>query len=483
MKYLFILTLLLPISLISQSAKTNYPSKPNPIVSPKEISKESPKEIPVPKNIYSAENYTDIERKIQNWSLEEIESYAVSNNPLYLAEKQNIGMARGDLITASLYRNPVIAYQQQFIPLSVTETVNNSGATLGTNGAGFQAFQQHIPGGAGGHPEFAPSVSWEYDFGIIRNQKIKVATQGFQAQIAQFADFDRLFRLRLRQNYWLHLYITELIDFQKEFYENYKDLLELNKFRADKGDIAVLEYDRLQLERIRIEKDYKDADILRAQIAKELRFLIGIAPSNQILNFKGNLKYFTTEELGLNLNDFNIEDRPDLQALKSRSVQSKLNIDLKKKEGYSSYINFGGEVRLKGNEQYAGIFASVPLKLFDRNQGEILKAEEGYKKSQLEVESKRKQIYSEIRAALREVTAREELLSNYREIKLLDKNKDVQEKYRLAYIRGASNLVTFLEAEKNYLTVLRGYFEQLYLYYNSIEVFRAAIGKLGNVND
>ena len=312
---------------------------------------------------------------------------------------------------------------------------------------------------------------------------MKVASQGFHAQIAQFADFDRLFRLRLRQNYWLHLYITELIDFQKEFYENYKDLLELNKFRADKGDIAVLEYDRLQLERIRIEKDYKDADILRTQIAKELRFLIGIAPSNRILNFKGNLKYFTTEELGVNLNNFNIEDRPDLQALKSRAVQSKLAIDLRKKEGYTPFVNFGGEVRLKGNEQYAGVFASVPLKIFDRNQGEILKAEENYKKSQLEVESKRKQIYSEIRAALREVNSREELLSNYREIKLLDKNKDVQEKYRLAYIRGASNLVTFLEAEKNYLTVLRGYYEQLYLYYNSIEVFRAAIGKLGNVNE
>ncbi|HRG48988.1 MAG TPA: hypothetical protein PLG41_22465, partial [Leptospiraceae bacterium] len=97
MKYLFILTLLLPISLFSQSAKTNYPSKSNPIANPKEIGKESPKEIPVPKNVYSAENYTDIEKKIQNWTLEEIESYAVANNPLYLAEKQNIGMARGDL--------------------------------------------------------------------------------------------------------------------------------------------------------------------------------------------------------------------------------------------------------------------------------------------------------------------------------------------------------------------------------------------------
>lgn len=483
MKHFIILIFLFSFSILPQSAKTNLPTKSTPVVVTKEPGKEPKKEAPLPKDLYSAENYSNIEKKIQTWTLEEIEAYAVANNPLYLAEKQNIGMARGDLITAALYRNPVLSYQQQFIPLNITESATNYGPTLGSNGAGFQTFRQNVPGGIGGPPEIAPSVSWEYDFGIIRNQKIKVATQGFQAQIAQFADFDRLFRLRLRQNYWLHLYITELIDFQKEFYENYKDLLELNKFRADKGDIAVLEYDRLQLERIRIEKDYKDADILRAQIAKELRFLIGIAPSNEILNFKGNLKYFTTEELGLNLNNFNIEDRPDLQALKSKSVQNKLTIDLKKKEGYSSYINFGGEVRLKGNEQYAGVFASVPLKLFDRNQGEILKAEENYKKSQLEVESKRKQIYSEIRAALREVNAREELLSNYREIKLLDKNKDVQEKYRLAYIRGASNLVTFLEAEKNYLTVLRGYFEQLYLYYNSIEIFRAAIGKLGNIND
>ena len=173
----------------------------------------------------NVENYGDIEKKIQTWSLEEIEAYATANNPLYLAEKQNIGMARGDLITAALYRNPVVAYQQQFIPMNIRETGTNYGPTAGTSGGGFQVFQQQVPGGAGGLQEIAPSVSWETDFGIIRNQKIKVASQGFQAQIAQFADFDRLFRLRLRQNYWLHLYITELIDFQKEFYENYNDLL------------------------------------------------------------------------------------------------------------------------------------------------------------------------------------------------------------------------------------------------------------------
>ena len=253
MNFFFVLFFLVFIPLFSQSIKTVPNTKST--VGKKESADTTKKEIPVPKDLYSVEDYGDIEKKIQTWSLEEIEAYATANNPLYLAEKQNIGMARGDLITAALYRNPVVAYQQQFIPMNIRETGTNYGPTAGTSGGGFQVFQQQIPGGAGGLQEIAPSVSWETDFGIIRNQKIKVASQGFQAQIAQFADFDRLFRLRLRQNYWLHLYITELIDFQKEFYENYNDLLELNKFRADKGDIAVLEYDRLQLERIRIEKE------------------------------------------------------------------------------------------------------------------------------------------------------------------------------------------------------------------------------------
>jgi len=384
----------------------------------------------------------DIENLLIDWSIDKIEKYATSNNPLYLAEKQNISISRGDVITAALYRNPVFNYQAQFLPINNNSFYNPlTGASTSTGGA----------------PEFAPAVT---------------------------QDFDRLFRLRLRQNYWLYLYVTELINFQKEFYINYNDLLKLTKFRADKGDISPLEYDRLNLERIRIEKDYKDSEILRAQVAKEMRFLIGISPKNQTLVINGKLKFFSTKDLGLDLKTFNIEDRPDLKSLQLNAAKNRLNIELKKKEGsIAPFLNLGGEVRNKGNEAYAGIFATIPLKVFDRNQGEILKAEELYKKNILEIESKKKQIYAEIRAAARELNAREELLSSYETINLLEKNREVQGKFRTAYIRGASNLVTFLEAEKNYITVLRGYYEQLYLYYNAIESYKAAIGKLGGIDE
>ncbi|MBE7413216.1 MAG: TolC family protein [Leptospiraceae bacterium] len=407
-------------------------------------------------------NLPDIESYISKWNLEELEEYSVSNNPLYLAEKQNINSARGDLITASLYRNPMLTFQEQFISTGNSNSPNIFGYTQ-----------------TGGPNETTFGFLQDLDINGITSQRTKVSRQNFQSQIAQFSDFDRLFRLRLRQNYWSYLYVTELVNFQKEFYENYNDLLELNKFRSEKGDISPLEYDRLVLERVRIEKDYRDAEILRAQIAKTLRVLIGTYPTGKVLKLKGSLSFYSTNELGLNMNDYNIEDRPDLVALKSKLIQNNLNIELKKRES-KSYLNIGGEVRQKGPESFLGVFATIPLRIFDRGQGEILKAEELYKKTSLEVEAKRREIVAEVRAAKRELRSREELLLQYRKIHLIEKNKDIQEKSRLAYIRGASNLVTFLEAERNFLNVLKNNFELIYLYYLSIEKFRASIGKLGN---
>jgi len=301
--------------------------------------------------------------------------------------------------------------------------------------------------------------------------------QDFQVSVAKFSDFDRIFRLRIRQNYWSYLYLTELIRYQEEFIENYNDLLELTKFRSDKGDISYLEYERIELERIQLEREYKNTRINRAQIGNQLRVLIGIQDPQTVLKFKGRLEFLSTNELNLDLNDYSIEDRPDLLALQYNENRERMNVELKKREAIPS-LTIGGEVMNKGPENFMGVYASIPLPINDRNQGEILKAEEIAKGARLNVESKRIEIQSEILTAKRELAVREEQLLEYRKIDLLQKNKGVQEKSRLAYIRGASNLVTFLEAERNYLTVLRTYYELIYLYYNSIDLFRAAIGKM-----
>lgn len=414
----------------------------------------------------------DIVGTISKWSLEDLEDYATNNNPLYLAEKRNVGIARGDLITATLARNPYIEYQQQFMKIG-----GGSGNIFSGN---FFANVQGIDPSSGGPTEYAVAFGKDFDFFGIIEQRTKVASQALKAEMSNFEDFDRLFRLRLRQTYWLYLYILEFVTFQKEFYENYNELLEMNLYRMNKGDISPLEYERLELEKLENEKEYKDTEILRVQIAQRLLFLMGIfRETNKRLVFRDSLKFKNTKKLGLNTKDYSIDDRPDLASLKYQTLQNQLNIDLQKKEGSLNFFSIGGEFRAKGPEQYAGIFASIPLKLYDRGQGKILKAKEKHKKSLLQVEAKKRQILTEIQSARKELKSREELLQYYHEIDLFEKNKQVHEKYRLAYIRGATNLVAFLEAEENYLSFLKSYYEQIYLYYNAIEVFKAAIGKLG----
>ncbi|WP_411822195.1 TolC family protein [Leptospira sp. 'Mane'] len=411
-------------------------------------------EDPKPKNtenpLFAGEEFGK-EDFLSRWNLEELETFAVSSNPLYLKEKQNIGMARGDIITASLYYNPVINTQQQFM---------GARANAGT-----------------GLPETSIIYNQPFDVSGVIPQREKVAKQEFLAVIASFNDFDRIFRLRLRQNFWTYLYVTEQINFQKEFLENYQDLLDLTKLRAEKGDISFLEYDRLTLERIQIDRDYRNARILRAQVVKNLRVLIGIPDTQIPLKVKGRLEFFSTKEFGIDLSDFDIENRPDLIALKLRQQRERMNVELKKREAIPT-LTLGMEYLNKGNENVTGVYATIPLPMFDRKQGEVLKFEESHKKLGFEVEAKRNEITTEISAAIKELQARESQLLEYKAFDLVNKNKEVQEKSRLAYIRGASNLVTFLEAEKTYLNVLRSYYEIIYLYYNALEAFRAAVGKM-----
>ncbi|EMY78169.1 outer membrane efflux protein [Leptospira weilii serovar Ranarum str. ICFT] len=400
--------------------------------------------------------------KIIDWDVEKLTEYAVANNPLYLAEKQNMGIERGKVITASLYKNPVVQFQQQFIGVP-------GGGPSDPNFLGANRSQ-------GGSMELAPGLYQDLDIYGVVSLRSKVAKKSFEAVWVEFDNFDRLFRLRLRQNYWAYLFLTNLVDYNKEFYENYSDLLELTKFRVEKGDISPLEFERLELERIQVEKFYRDALVRRQFVEKELRILSGIREAEGIFAFKTEMKFKSLEDLGLKLKETAPVNRPDIAALEERVKEKKLNIDLQRREALG-YLQVGGEWRIKGNEHYAGVFATIPLPVNDRGQGKVLSAKEEYKKFELALEAKKREVNEEIEASKKELLAREELLAKYERIDLLQKNKQLEQKSRIAYVRGASDQVTFLQAEKNYLIVLRDYYEVLYLYYNAVEIYKAAVGK------
>ncbi|MFZ9596439.1 MAG: TolC family protein, partial [Bdellovibrionia bacterium] len=287
------------------------------------------------------------------------------------------------------------------------------------------------------------------------------------------SDFDRLFKFQLKQAYREYLLLSEQIKYKKEFFSTYLELMKASKVRAEKGDISGVEYDRLDLERIGYEADYRSTELQLMEVSQKIRRLLGIPSVQSILLLKGEFRFIPLSELELSKRTVSMDQRADLKALLAKASQAEALASLKKRENIPGLM-LGGEYRMKGPEGYFGFSVSMPLPIFNRNQGEIAKAEAAQQKHQIEADIKRQEISSEILTKYREVLIREQMLLKFQSLGLLEKNKSVAERSRFAYLKKAYSIVALLESQRNYMNVQKSYFDQLLSYYHAIDAFLAA---------
>jgi cobalt-zinc-cadmium efflux system outer membrane protein len=386
------------------------------------------------------------DNEVVGLDLDGLIEFAKKNNGLYLAAQQNIEIARAELRTAGLLSNPQFFYSQSFIG--------------------------GVPGSEGGSPEYAPGLSFELDFTQKRSQRKEVAEKGVSIEKFNFLDFDRIFKFQLRQTYREYLLLSEQIKYKKDFFSTYLTLMEATKVRAEKGDISGVEYDRLDLERIGYEADFRATQLQLIEVSQRLRRLLGIPVSSKVLPVQGSFTFVPLSRLGATKRKVSIEKRPDLAALLTKVDQADSVASLKRREAIPN-LTVGGEYRKKGNEGYVGLSVSLPLPVFNRNQGEISKAEETKKKLEMEVEVKRNEITGDLQNKVRELIVREQMLLKYQELGLLEKNRSVAERSRFAYLKKAYSIIALLESQRNYMNVQKNYYDQLFLYYTAFDGFAA----------
>jgi cobalt-zinc-cadmium efflux system outer membrane protein len=398
-------------------------------------------------DLASLESEENRDHEVSRLSLKELIEFAKKNNPVYQSAQQDVEVANADLVTAGLWPNPEFSFEQNFIG--------------------------GVPASEAGSPEYAVALNFEVDVVGKRGKKKEVARKGVQVEKLNFSDFDRLFQFQLRQTYRQYLLLSEQVKFRKDFFENYMKLLNASKVRAEKGDISGIEYDRLDLERIGYEADYRATELQLIEVSQKMRRILGINPSQEALSLKGDLGFVSLQELELTPKKIDFAKRPDFAALISKSEQSESLASLRRREVLPSF-NLGSEYRLKGNYGYFGIFISFPIPVWNWNQGEITRAEELAKKYKIEANLKKREIKTETQTRYRELLLREKMLLNYQELGLLEKNKRVAERARFAYLKKAYSIVALVESQRNYINVQKNYFDQVYLYYNALDSYLTA---------
>jgi outer membrane protein, heavy metal efflux system len=258
----------------------------------------------------------------------------------------------------------------------------------------------------------------------------------------------------------------DLISFQKT--------VDLGEVRYNKGAISEDDFLKIKLQLLQFETDYQQAELAKVQALSDLRQLLGYESVAADYDVAGAFDY---QALKGNLEDFQlkaIQNRPDLRAAQQGITVARSQYEVQKTiakpdvtvQGNYSHVNAINAVTLYG---------SIPLPIFNGNQGQIEHARIAITQAQEQEKAANGQALTDVRDAYEGLRVSDRIVGLYRSgyLDVAQKDRDIAE---YAYQRGAASLLDFLDAERNYRATQLAYRQALASYLLALEQLRQAVG-------
>ena len=312
-----------------------------------------------------------------------------------------------------------------------------------------------------------------------RGYRQESARYGVLSAEAAFTDAVRTLGFAVKDVFYHVLRARQKLNLAKQNSANFAEVVKINDIRFQKGAIAEVDLIKLRVQLVDFQNQAITAtqDFLNAQ--NTLKGLLRVRPMVELV-LKGELDY---TPLSLDLDKLRADalaTRPDV-IVKTRNVSQKTaNLKLARAFRFPD-VTLGGDYSIQGPQgpntpnQY-GFGLSVPLPLFNRNQGGILQAEADLSTAQTDLEKTRLQVEIDVENAYRDFTQTEMLVKAYRGGVLNDArtSREIAEK---AYVRGGMTILDLLDAFRTFNTTMQGYIDALYAYQRSLLEVDAAVGR------
>jgi cobalt-zinc-cadmium efflux system outer membrane protein len=300
------------------------------------------------------------------------------------------------------------------------------------------------------------------------------------------ADAERSLMSVLRGAFVQVLQANAFLGLAQDHLNNYDQVLALSRDRLRSGDIAQVDLDRLELQRVNFESDAETAKVnLRTAKIQLLRLLNDHTPVDQF-DVAGPYDFAMPARTLEDCRNAAIDGRPDLRAAlqaidKARtdhrlavangSADPTVTVDAAFPSLSQAFLSYQPPLR-----QYVGVNVIVPLRIFDRNQGEKRRTELDIGRNEQLAEATRLQVTGEVDVAYATVVSTVTLLQPYRD-RYLDQATRVRDTVRFSYERGAASLVDFLQAEQEYRNVQVGYVNLVAAFLNAANQLNQAVGQ------
>jgi cobalt-zinc-cadmium efflux system outer membrane protein len=171
-----------------------------------------------------------------------------------------------------------------------------------------------------------------------------------------------------------------------------------------------------------------------------------------------------------------LDSRPDLRAALQALTKAKTDHQLAVANG-STDPTFGFDVgRNPPIDQYIGVSVSIPLRFFDRNQGEKLRTQIDVSRNEKLNEAAKAQVLSDVDSAHATVNSTIRLLQPYKS-HYLHQATEVRDSVEFAYEHGAASLLDFLNAQAEYRSVQVTYLNLVATYLIAAGQLNFAVGR------
>ena len=392
---------------------------------------------------------------------QQIEERFEAANPTLKAAQLNIDESRAAEITAYLRPNPdLTGTLDQLNPLaSFSSPV--SGASV------YRPFANTLPYG---------SVSYLHEREHKRELRLESARKSTDIAASTLADQERTLLFNLRNAFVQTLQAKAVLQNAKDNLAYWDRELAVNRTRFQAGDLAQVDLDRLELQRVQFESDLENA-VVNVRTSK-IQLLTLLNDRTPIEQFDVAGPYYFSDELRP-LEEFRnlaLEGRPDLKAAVQSVDLAKTNYRLAVANGSTDPTFSVDFARNPPIPVYFGVSVSIPLRIFDRNQGEKARTQIDIGRNERLEEAARAQVFSDVDSAYVTLVSALNLLRPYRD-KYLKLAENSRNKIAFSYQNGGASLLDYLDAEKAYRDTRLAYLNLIGSYLTTAAQMNMAVGR------
>jgi outer membrane protein, heavy metal efflux system len=387
-------------------------------------------------------------------TLDEAIQMALQHNHNLLATRTTIQQSEAEETTANLRPNPTLFADWEYLPFFSPSNWNSTYLHDST--------------------EADVGLSYLLERGRKRQHRLQAAKDVTAQTRSQVTDNERTLTFNVASLFVGAQLAESTIELAERDLKSFQQTVDLGEMRYNKGAISEDDFLKIKLQLLQFETDVQQAQLAKVQALSDLRQLLGyesVAPEYDVagpfdyLPLKGNLEDFQLKAL---------QNRPDLRAAQQGVTAARSQYDLQKAIGKPDVTVQGNYSHVNGTNA-ATVYGSIPLPIFNRNQGEIARTRFAITQAQEQEKSTNGQALTDVRDAFEGLRVNDRIVQLYRlgYLDVAQKDRDIAE---YAYQRGAVSLLDFLDAERNYRATQLAYRQALASYLLALEQLRQAVG-------